>query len=104
MDKHGLWQWVVDGQHVTIAATVDGGELALKLMQVLAGIQFVDCHTIKPLMGELSFGDSRHSKVQSHNVYFPSHVHIAKDNKQFYSDHMKAIFEAINNLEEHQEL
>ncbi len=38
MEKHGLWQRVLDGQQVQMAATVDGGELAWKLTQVSAGI------------------------------------------------------------------
>jgi hypothetical protein len=85
------------------AATVDGGELVWKLVQVLAGIEFVDPYTINPLRAELLFGDSRPSKAQSRNVCYPLHVHIAKYNKQFYSDRTKAFFEEINNPEEHPE-
>jgi hypothetical protein len=100
MEKHGLWQRVLDGQQVQMAATVDGGELAWKLTQVSAGIKLIDPHTINPLTGELLFGDSGHFKVQSRNVCYPLHVHIAKDNKQFYSDHMKPFFDDINRLED----
>ncbi len=72
MEKHGLWQQVLHGQQVKMAATVDRvGELAWKLTQISAGIKLIDPHTINPLTGELLFGDSRHFKVQSRNVCYP---------------------------------
>ena len=40
MEKHGLWDYVLDGDIVTMAATVDGGALAWKLSDVSAGIKF----------------------------------------------------------------
>ncbi len=53
MEKHGLWQRMVGGEQVVMAATVDGGELAWKVMQISAGIKFVDPHTKDPLTGQL---------------------------------------------------
>ena len=48
MDKHGHCEYVVDGDTVTMAATVDGGALAWKLTQVSAGIKYCDERTINP--------------------------------------------------------
>ena len=58
MEKHGLWEYVLDGDTVTMAATVDGGALAWKRTQVSAGIKFCDERTINPCTGRLLFGDS----------------------------------------------
>jgi hypothetical protein len=58
MEKHGLWQRMVEGEKVVMAATVDGGELAWKVMQISAGIKFANPHTKDPLTGQLLFGDT----------------------------------------------
>ncbi len=42
LKKYGLWRYVHGGEMVTTAATVDGGELAWKLMQISAGIKICD--------------------------------------------------------------
>jgi hypothetical protein len=51
MKMHGLWQWMLDGNMVTMAAIVDGSELAWKLTQVSASIKFVDPMALNPLTG-----------------------------------------------------
>ena len=61
MEKHGLWEYVIDSDTVTMAATVDGGALAWKLTHVSAGIKFCDERTINPLTGRLLFGGRRRS-------------------------------------------
>jgi hypothetical protein len=92
MEKHGLWEYVLDGDTATMAATVDGGALAWKLSHVSAGIKFCDERTINPLSGRLLFGDSGCEKLQSRNVCYPLYVYIAKDNKEFYVRELAPFF------------
>jgi hypothetical protein len=100
MEKHGLWEYVLDGDTVTMAATVDGGSLAWKLSHVSAGIKFCDERTINPLSGRLLFGDSGCDKLQSRNVCYPLHIHIAKDNKEFYATELAPFFGDLNDFED----
>jgi hypothetical protein len=100
MEKHGLWDYVLHGDIVTMAATVDGGALAWKLSHVSAGIKFCDERTINPLSGELLFGPTGFDKVQSRNVCYPLHVHIAKDNKEFYTTKLAPFFSQLNDFED----
>lgn len=51
MKMHGLWQWMLDENMVTMAAIVDSSELAWKLTQVSASIKFVDPMALNPLTG-----------------------------------------------------
>jgi len=97
------WEYVERGELVTVAATVDGGELAWQLTQVSAGIKICDERAIDPLTGQRLFGDSGHERVQSRYVCFPLHVHIAKDNKQFYSEHLEEFFSVLNAIEDEYE-
>ena len=100
MEKHGLWNYVLSGDTVTMAATVDGGALAWKLSHVSAGIKFCDERTTDPLSGRLLFGDSGFEKIQSRNVCYPLHVHIAKDNREFYATELTPFYKDINDLED----
>jgi hypothetical protein len=100
LDKFGLWQYVERGELVTTAATVDGGELAWQLTQVSAGIKICDERACNPLTGQRLFGDSGYERVQSRYVCFPLHVHIAKDNKEFYSNHLDRFFQELNSIED----
>ncbi len=85
---------------VTVAATVDGGDLAWGLTQVSAGIKIVDPLALNPLTGECLFGESGHEKVKSQNHCYPLHVFIAKDNKELYQTHLSQFFHDINSFEE----
>ncbi len=76
------------GGGILVAAMCNGGDLAWKLTQVSTGIKLVDPRAVDPLTGSLLFGDSGYDKVQSHNVCFPLHVHIAKDNRSFYDNQL----------------
>jgi len=100
MEKHGLWDYVLDGDTVTMAATVDGGALAWKLSHVSAGIKFCDERTINPLSGRLLFGSTGFDKVQSRNVCFPMYVIIAKDNKELYTTELTSFFGNLNDFED----
>jgi len=100
MEKHGLWDYVLSGDTVTMAATVDGGALAWKLSHVSAGIKFCDERTINPLSGLRMFTDTGYDKVQSRHVCYPLHVHIAKDNREFYATELTPFFKHINDLED----
>ncbi len=73
-----------------MSATVNGGDLAWKLTQVSTGITMVDPKTKDPLSGELLFGESGHSNVQSRNICYPLHIIIAKDNKELYQRHLNS--------------
>lgn len=84
INKHGLWEYVLIGNMVPMAATMDGGALAWKLSHLSAGIKFCDESTINPVFDRLLFGPSGFDKVQSRNVCYHLHVDIAKDNKEFY--------------------
>lgn len=100
LDKFGLWSYVQRGELVTTAATVDGGELAWQLTQVSAGIKICDERAINPLTGQRLFGESGYDKVQSRYVCFPLYVHIAKDNSEFYSNHLASFFNELNDIED----
>jgi hypothetical protein len=100
MEKHGLWEYVIDSDTVTMAATVDGGALAWKLTHVSAGIKFCDERTINPLTGRLLFGPTGFDKLQSRNVCYPMYVIIAKDNKELYSNELTSFFGDINDFED----
>ena len=100
LEKFGLWQYVERGELVTTAATVDGGELAWQLTQVSAGIKICDERACNPLTGRRLFGDSGYDKVQSRYVCIPLHVHISKDNHEFYSNHLENFFQELNSIED----
>jgi hypothetical protein len=100
LEKFGLWEYVTSGEMVTVAATVDGGELAWQLTQVSAGIKICDERAVDPLTGKHLFGDSGYDNVQSRYVCFPLHVHIAKDNKEFYANHLSSFFHKLNEMED----
>jgi hypothetical protein len=95
-----LWSHVQRGELVTTAATVDGGELAWQLTQVSAGVKICDERAINPLTGQRLFGESGYDKVQSRYVCFPLYVHIAKDNSEFYSNHLASFFNELNAIED----
>ncbi len=88
------------GERVIMSASVDGEELAWKLTQISAGIKFVDSLTINPLTGQHQFGDSGYDKVHSQSICYPLHIQIAKDNKEFYLEHMANFFHQVNHLED----
>jgi hypothetical protein len=100
LEKFGLWDYVERGEVVTAAATVDGGELAWQLTQVSAGVKICDGRAINPLTGQRLFGRSGYDRVQSRYVCFPLHVHIAKDNKEFYATHLQQFFHELNAMED----
>jgi hypothetical protein len=65
LQKYGLWRYVEQRERmVTVAATVDGGELAWKLTQILAGVKICDEKAINPLTGERLFGATGYDIVQ----------------------------------------
>ncbi len=82
---------VTGGGKVIMAATCDRGDLTWKLKQVCQ-------HTTSRSKGSRSFvwlsffGDSGYDKVQSHNVCFPLHVHMGKDNMSFYDNQLSGFF------------
>ena len=82
-----------------MAATVDPGQLSWKVTQISAGIKLNDKHDIDPRTKEPLFGDTGYDKLQSCNVCFPLHIHIAVDNKQLYNEKLKNFFDQINLLE-----
>jgi len=47
-----LWEFVERRELVTMAATVDGGELAWQLTQVSAGVKICDERAVDPLTGQ----------------------------------------------------
>ena len=96
----GLWKYVEKGESCQVAATVDGGQLSWKVTQISAGIKLIVKHAIDPRTKELLFGDTGYGKIQSRNVCFPLHVHIAADNKQLYNEKLKDFFDRINLLED----
>lgn len=100
MQQHGLWTYVEKGEGVLMAATCDGGDLAWKLTQVSAGVKIVDPRAIDPRTGRLLFGESGYAKVQSCTVCYPLHIYLAKDNQQFYINHLSGFFNDINQLED----
>ncbi len=79
---------------------MDGGELAWQLTQVSASIKICDERACNPLTGRRLFGDSGYDKVQSRYVCFPLHVHISKDNQEFYSNHLEKFFQELNSIED----
>jgi hypothetical protein len=52
LKKFGLWEFVERRELVTMAATVDGGELAWQLTQVSAGVKICDERAVDPLTGQ----------------------------------------------------
>jgi len=100
LKKIGLWNYVREQELVTAAATVDGGELAWQLTQVSAGLKICDSRAVNPLTGLCLFGESGYDRVQSRYMCFPLHVHIAKDNKEFYATHLREFFMELNQLED----
>jgi hypothetical protein len=84
LERHGLWDRVLNREHVLLAATVDGGDLAWKVTQVSAGKKMVDHRAINPVSGMLLFGDSGYDKVQSRYNCYTLYVIFSKDNKQLY--------------------
>jgi hypothetical protein len=59
---------------------------------VTARYKLVDPWCINPLTGELLFGDSGSSKVQSHIHCFPIKIVMAKDTKQRYHTEFSDLF------------
>jgi hypothetical protein len=51
MEKYGLWERTMNKEIITMAATVDGGDLAWGLTQVSAGVKLVDQKTRDPTSG-----------------------------------------------------
>jgi hypothetical protein len=88
LEKFQLWRYVENEDLVTVAATVDGGDVAWKLMQVSGGIKICNPNTIDPLTREKLFGECGAKLVQSRYVCFPLQVHIAKDYGKFYNEHL----------------
>ena len=99
LEKFGLWSYVENEDLVTVAATVDGGDLAWKLTQVSGGIKICDPKAINPLTGEKLFGECGTKCVQSRYVCFPLKVHIAKDNGN-YDKHLSVFFHDLESLED----
>lgn len=100
LQRHGLWEGVLNKEKVTFAATVDGGELAWKITQVSAGIKMVDPRAVDLVSGTFLFGNSGYDKVQSKHHCYPLYIIIAKDNKQLYQNHLAQFFNDVNRLEE----
>jgi hypothetical protein len=100
LEKHGLWGHVLADQHVLLAATVDGGDLAWNVTQVSAGIKMIDSRAINPVSGTLLFGNTGHDKIQSRFHCYPLHVIIAKDNKELYQTHLSNFFRDVNAVEQ----
>ena len=100
LEKHGLWGHVLNDEHVLLAATVDGGDLAWNITQVSAGIKMIDRRAINPVSGSLLFGNSGHNKIQSRFNCYPLHVVIAKDNKELYKTHLANFFRDVNMVEQ----
>ncbi len=100
LQKHGLWNNVINQERVLLAATVDGGDLAWGITQVSAGVKMIDHRAINPLTGTRLFGDTGHNKVQSRCHCYPLHVIMAKDNKELYATHLSNFFRDANMLEE----
>jgi hypothetical protein len=92
LEKFGLWSYVEHEDLVTVAATVDGRDLAWKLTQVSGGIKICDPKAIDPLTGDKLFGECGTKLVQPRYVCFPLKVHIAKDNGNFYDEHLSDFF------------
>jgi hypothetical protein len=46
------------------------------------------------------FTDTGYDKVQSRHVCYPMHVHIAKDNREFYATELTPLYSDINDLED----
>ncbi len=87
LSKFGLLNIVQDNATdvpVVVAVTFDGGAISKFVSHVTAGFKLVDPWCINPLMGELLFGDSGSSKVQSPIHCFPIKVVMEKDTKQLY--------------------
>lgn len=100
LERFGLWRCVEEEDIVTVAATVDGGDLAWKLTQVSGGIKICDEKAVNPLTGEKLFGECGTKLVQSRYACFPLQVHIAKDNGTFYDEHLSAFFHDLQAFED----
>jgi hypothetical protein len=92
LEKHGLWERMLNNQLVTVSATVDGGDLVWGLTQVSAGVKIVDHKAKDPVTGRLLFSAGGHEKVQSRDNCYPLYIFIAKDNKELYQDHLSRFF------------
>ncbi len=75
LEKHGLWELVLQNSRVLMAATVDGGELPWSLTQVSAGIKIVDSRAKGPVTGRLLFGNTGYDRVQI-KIQLLSFVHL----------------------------
>ncbi len=100
LEKHGLWERMLNNQLVTVSATVDGGDLVWGLTQVSAGVKIVDHKAKDPVTGRLLFSAGGHEKVQSRDNCYPLYIFIAKDNKELYQDHLSRFFWEVDELEE----
>jgi hypothetical protein len=77
LEKHRIWERMLNNLLVTMSATVDGGDLAWGLTQVSsAGVKIVDHKAKDPITGRLLFGASGHKKVQSRENCYPLHIFI----------------------------
>jgi hypothetical protein len=83
--KFGLWNYVESDEHITVAVTVDEGELTWQHMQVCAGVKNCDPRAIDPHTGQLLFSNSGSKQVL--------HVHITKDTGNFFDQHLSFFFE-----------
>ena len=99
LDRHGLWDLVLNKEQVRLAATVDGGELSWNVTQVSAGIKIVDDRALDPLSGLPLFGHSGHDRIQSKFHCYPLYVIIGKDNKHLYRTHLSTFFDDISSFE-----
>jgi hypothetical protein len=71
-----LWRYVENEDLVTVAAIVDGGDLAWKLTRVSDGLKTCSPKAIDPLTGEKLFNECATKLVQSRCVCFPLHHHL----------------------------
>jgi hypothetical protein len=84
MEKYILWERTINKEIVTMAATVDGGDLTWGLAQVSAGVKLADHKSRDPISGWLLFGESGHEKVQAKHNCFSHYIFSSKDNKELY--------------------
>jgi len=99
LNSHGLWNKVLNKEHVQLAATVDGGDLSWNITQVSAGLKMVDPRALDPINGTPLFGNTGYDKVQSKHHCYPLYVIIGKDNKELYKTHLSKFFDDVNALE-----
>lgn len=53
VERHGLWQWIIEGGQRKIAATTADSELVWKMMRISICSKFIDDYTKHPSTGEL---------------------------------------------------